>query len=227
MPMKTEAVIFDLDNTLINRKLAFRAYSEHFIDRFASVRDARQKEEFVEFMRVSDRDGYRDKREMALECLASFPLKNPETTAEELLDHWFAEFYNYTVLMDGTLDVLERLKRKDIKLGLITNGSPHAQHAKIDKAQIREYFDVVIVSGEAGFHKPDKRLFELALSRLEAKPENSWYVGDHPRNDVFGATSAGLKAVWLRGFMDWHRDLDEPEHRIDSLDEIIALIDKA
>ncbi|WP_236575330.1 MULTISPECIES: HAD family hydrolase [Paenibacillus] len=225
MPMKTEAVIFDLDNTLINRKLAFRAYSEHFIDRFVTARDARQKEEFIEFMRVSDRDGYRDKREMVQECLAALPMKNPDMTVEELLNHWFAEFYGYTVLMDGTLDVLDRLKQKHIKLGLITNGSPHAQNSKIDKAQIRDYFDTVIVSGEAGFHKPDKRIFELALSRLEAKPENSWYVGDHPRNDIFGAASAGLNAVWLQGFMEWHSDLDEPKHRIGSLDEIIALID--
>jgi len=224
--MKTEAVIFDLDNTLINRKLAFRSYSEHFIERFVSARDARQKEEFIEFMRVSDRDGYRDKREMYQECLAAFSMKNPDTTVEEMLNHWFAEFYNYTVLMDGTLDVLDRLKRKNVKLGLITNGSPHAQHSKIDKAQIRDYFDAVIVSGEAGFHKPDKRIFELALSRLDAKAEHSWYVGDHPRNDIFGATSAGLNAIWLKGFMDWHSDLDEPEHQIDSLDEIIALIEK-
>ncbi|UNK20309.1 HAD family hydrolase [Paenibacillus sp. N3/727] len=224
--MTVEAVIFDLDNTLVNRKHAFMKYSEWFIDQFVIITDILHKNEVLEYIRVADRDGYRKKHELYEELLTTLPMKNSEITVKDLLEPWFSEFYKHTVLMDGAFEILDYLKQMDIKLGLITNGSVHTQNSKIDQVMLRSYFDTIIVSDEVKLKKPDKRIFELALERLNVNPRESWYVGDHPINDIQGAVDAGLNAIWLKGFMDWGENIEEPKYIIDHLNVIKEVLEE-
>ena len=57
-----------------------------------------------------------------------------------------------------------------------------------------------------GVKKPDRRIFEAVLEALDTHAADAVYVGDHPVNDVQGATEAGLTAIWLRGWQDWPAD---------------------
>src|SRR4051794_32296509 len=90
---------------------------------------------------------------------------------------------------------------------------------------LERYFDVVIVSGEAGVAKPDRRVFELALRKLGGEPSTAWYVGDNIVNDVGGAQSAGWTAVWVnrlgRTRLPEHA---EPHHEITSLTELLTIL---
>ena len=139
--MTIEAIIFDLDNTLVNRKNAFKKYSERFINKFVSITGNKQISEIIDYIELADRDGgYRKKRELYDELLTTLEMKNSEVTVDELLDFWFSEFYKCTVLMDGTIEILETLKLKQIKLGLITNGSVHSQNSKIDEVTKNRLF---------------------------------------------------------------------------------------
>ena len=54
------------------------------------------------------------------------------------------------------------------------------------------FFDYVVTSEEAGADKPDKRPFEVALEKLQLKPENIWMIGDNPRSDMVGAGEMGM-----------------------------------
>ncbi len=224
--MILEAVIFDLDNTLINRKLAFSKYTELLIEEFIVHQSELHKDTIMEHIRLADRDGYRKRHELFEEILQNYEMKHSDISIEILLDHWFSEFFKCTALMDGALEVLEYLKYNDIKLGLITNGSVHSQNSKIDQAKIRTYFDAILVSEEVQIMKPDKRIFELALEILTVSSNSSWYVGDHPINDVQGALDAGLNAIWLSGFMAWEDHLAKPQYAIDSLHEIKEILAK-
>lgn len=192
-----EAVLFDLDNTLVNRKRAFEQFSRKFIDRFAAAHNPEHRLRLVEQLRAADRNGYREKRELYEEMMRTLPMRAEGTTAEDLLAYWFAEFPSCTVAMDGAELVLRELKSRGVRIGCVTNGSARTQYAKLDQVQFRGYFDAVIVSEEAGVKKPDRRIYEMALSRLQARPENCWFVGDHPEKDAQGAAAAGLRPVLL------------------------------
>ena len=87
----------------------------------------------IEYMRIADQDGYRHKRELYEQFMQELPMKHPETTIDDLLHFWFAEFFKSTVLMQGAREVLTTFKQQGIKLGLITNGSVHSQNSKLDK----------------------------------------------------------------------------------------------
>lgn len=222
MPIK--AIIFDLDNTLVNRKRAFKKYTEEFIDEFVIITESTNRDEIIEYIRIADRDGYRKKHELYEDLMKNLKMKN-DVTIEGLLGYWFSEFHKSTELMDGAIDILEELKNKQIKLGLITNGSTKSQNLKIDQVRIRGYFDNIIVSDEVQIKKPDKRIFELATEKLGVEPGCCLYVGDHPVNDVKGAIDAGLRAVWFKGFMDWDETIEKPKNIIKELRELMDIFE--
>lgn len=222
--IKTRAIIFDLDNTLVNRQAAFRAYSEQFIKQFVSIADEAERANMLELMRIADRDGYRHKRELYGELREQFNIDS-NIAVDELLQFWFQQFSSHTVLMDGAVELLTALKDRGIKLGLITNGSVISQYAKIDRVGLRSYFDTIIVSDEVGCKKPDKKIFELAVTQLDVEPRACIFVGDHPINDVHGAREAGLQPVWLQGFRAWEQQLTPAPHTITSLAQVLQLLD--
>lgn len=99
--MAIEAIIFDLDNTLIHRKQVFAAYTEYFVKQFIVAEGLEKREAVIERIRLADQEGYRDKRELYTELHADLELKNPDTTVQEMLGFWCGEFHKFTVLMDG------------------------------------------------------------------------------------------------------------------------------
>ncbi|MBR3738324.1 MAG: HAD-IA family hydrolase [Eubacterium sp.] len=88
--------------------------------------------------------------------------------------------------------------------GAVTNGPSYLQNHKMDTSGLREFCDIVVVSGDVGVHKPDPELFRYTAKLLSLKPEECIYVGDHPINDIKGALDAGMKAIrmnfgWFKG----------------------------
>ena len=69
----------------------------------------------------------------------------------------------------------------------------------MDNSGLLEYLDILIVSGDYDFAKPQPEIFIYTAEKLGLKPSECIYVGDHPVNDIEGALSAGMKAVR----MDW------------------------
>jgi putative hydrolase of the HAD superfamily len=223
--MGIDAVLFDLDNTLVNRKLAFSQYTDQFIDTYLVETEPDERNRIFEYIREADRDGYRSKKELYMELLKELNWKR-ETSLDELLNHWFAEFFKCTVLMDGAVEVLEHMQKNGMKLGLITNGSTHAQHAKINQVGLWDHFNVIIVSDDVQIKKPDRRVFDMALQQLDVKPERSIFIGDHPTNDIEGARKAGMNVVWFQGFREWDKSIEKPNYVITHLKELENIIGK-
>jgi putative hydrolase of the HAD superfamily len=100
-------------------------------------------------------------------------------------------------LYDEAADVLGEVRRRGIRTAIITNGPSELQRAKLDTVGLSDAFDAVIVSGELGVEKPRPEIFTAALDALRVEPGHALHIGDNPRADVAGATSAGLTAVWV------------------------------
>ena len=85
-----------------------------------------------------------------------------------------------------------------MRLGLITNGSVRMQSRKLECLALRPLFDTILISEAEGVHKPDRRIFDRALERLNTDPARAVFVGDDPDVDVAGARAAGMHAIWRR-----------------------------
>ena len=84
----------------------------------------------------------------------------------------------------------------DYSLGLISNTDrTGAEYAR--KTDLNKYFDCIVLSYEAGYAKPNRRIYEMAVEELGVKPAECWMVGDSVTADVEGAHKAGLNALLL------------------------------
>ncbi len=127
-------------------------------------------------------------------------------------------------LYEESAEVLRTLRTKGIRLALITNGPSALQRAKLRATGIEGAFDVVIVSGEHGVHKPDPAIFAMALAGLGVSAEEALHVGDNLVTDIDGARGAGLLPVWIdRGGGAVEPD-DRPSTAVAGLRELYPLV---
>lgn len=94
-----------------------------------------------------------------------------------------------------TMQILIYLKNKGYKLGVISNGITKKQWEKLVRLDIHDFFEEVITSGEVGFEKPQKEIFEESLNRMECNAEHSIMIGNKIEIDIIGAVHAGMSAV--------------------------------
>jgi len=104
-----------------------------------------------------------------------------------------------TNLFPHAHETLEYLQSK-YKLHLISNGFKEASTLKIGNTNIGRYFDQVIISEVVGINKPDKAIFEHALSVANAKKHESIMIGDSLEADVYGALNFGMDAIYFNPF---------------------------
>ena len=124
-----------------------------------------------------------------------------------------------------TMQALEEIQGS-YRLALLSNADdgfllPNLQLLDID-------FDVVLSSEMARSYKPQPELFREMLHRLSLEPGETVYVGDRHYEDVHGASSVGMNAVWIdRNDRGLREDLPPPAHRVASLLELPALIENS
>jgi len=80
-------------------------------------------------------------------------------------------------------------------LAIITDAQSTYARSELHKVGLLGYFDPIIVSGDHGYRKPDRRLFQLALDGMATAAENALYVGNDMYRDIYGAQEAGLTTV--------------------------------
>lgn len=110
-------------------------------------------------------------------------------------------------MSDITVSILELAKKNNVKLGVITNGPSEHQWAKVDALGVEKWIprENIIVSGDVGINKPDKRIFEVIQEKLQLGVESLYYIGDSLENDIVGANNAGWKSIWINRYNKEYR----------------------
>lgn len=121
------------------------------------------------------------------------PDNHPEIA--KLLCHTYAK---YISPINGTHKLLESLS-KNYKLALITNGPMDMQNATIDALDIRNFFEIILISGDprVGYRKPNPLIFQLALEMTQTQSEDALMVGDNLKTDIFGSQNLGLHTLFV------------------------------
>jgi putative hydrolase of the HAD superfamily len=95
------------------------------------------------------------------------------------------------------IDTLRWLRARGCRLALLTNGAAHAQRAKIERFALAGFFEHILIEGELGFGKPDRRVYETALDRLDVEPPDVCMIGDNLEWDVAAPQRLGICGVWV------------------------------
>jgi putative hydrolase of the HAD superfamily len=133
-------------------------------------------------------------KRLCLEVGHSMSVSQIQATATATISAWD----NHMYLDPDCLPVLDALKRNK-KLALITNfDHPPYIELALQKHGLKTYFSEVIISSLVGLNKPDPEIFQLALRKTGFKASDVVHVGDSLEDDVKGAKSAGIRAVFIQ-----------------------------
>ena len=186
-------IFFDLGSTLIDET---EVYAHRFCETVggSSIGVSEFQETAVHFWRQG-LDGY--PQAAAFYGLSKAP--------------WRSE---YECLFGGCASVLETLKARGYRLGVIANQVPGTAE-RLKAWGILQYFDMIAPSAELGMAKPDPAIFLWALNKAGCKPENAVMIGDRIDNDVLPAQALGMKAVrMLTGPAAVYRPADDPSDAV-------------
>tara|TARA_B100001287_G_scaffold129930_1_gene109458 strand:- start:785 stop:1474 length:690 start_codon:yes stop_codon:yes gene_type:complete len=132
----------------------------------------------------------------------SLNIEIPHKLINILSDEYIQFLTTFNYLIDGTLEILNYL-HPNYKLHIITNGFQEVQTGKLEKSGISKFFDTVTNSEMVGVKKPNRKIFDFALSIANAEIENSIMIGDNIEADILGAKDIGMDTIYF----NYHRSI--------------------
>lgn len=113
-------------------------------------------------------------------------------------------------LFDGAREMLTALHKADAGVYLLSNAQACFTLPELELLELLPLFDGVIISSEVGVKKPQKKIFDIALDRFSLCADECVYVGNDMRDDVLGATRAGLKTAYIHTEQSGSYDIEMP-----------------
>jgi HAD superfamily hydrolase (TIGR01549 family) len=232
--MKTmyKAVIFDLDDTLLNfssceTESMKRTCNDHnlFIDdavewnlfwRNFSNHNYRHWTNFInggELKTIGDvlRYSFRD-------CL-----NLEELFHSNLSDTYWDYFCNSCFFEEGAEQILSIFKDK-FPLGLITNGISESQRKRLRAGNIDKLFTSIVIADEVGIRKPQKEIFEIALNDFKLSNKEVLFVGDSLQSDYQGAVNSGIDFCFYNRQNIAVSNHIKPKYRIKHLLDLVDVV---
>ena len=204
MKKNIKAVLFDVDDTLFDRKLAQKKVCNLIVEQlprvFKALKMARIQEAFLKSDQIStdmfnsgaSSEGLRDKRSRLFLQLLGIK----EEYAAMVTELYVRDYPLMNSPIDGAIPVVKKLSRK-FTVGVVSNGFPDVQFRKLETMGLNDLFSCIVLSEVIGIRKPDPTIFQKAASLIQIKPTECLYVGDSYAYDVIGAKNAGMQACWL------------------------------
>jgi len=190
----TPCVLFDLDETLLDRASSLRAFVQWQVD--GMLRDQiTNPAQFIQRFIQLDNGGKTWKDEVYSRLIEEFSIKHWAVT--DLLQTYELCFCAFCVAREGIQSALEYLETCGIRMAIVTNGKSPFQERNARSLPEYRYFDAIVVSEAVGIRKPDLEIFQLACKTLSADIAESVFVGDNPIADIQGAKQAGMKTIYV------------------------------
>jgi HAD superfamily hydrolase (TIGR01509 family) len=208
MPIK--AIFFDFWGTLVENGVRSPSKEVKFILR---LRDMDFSEFILKFEQAFMTSKFESLQAGFENVLNEFNLRVPGFVVEKLIGMWNKNSILASTY-DETIEALKELK-KDYKLVLISNTDAFSITNVLDKFDLRQYFDEILLSCDTGKLKSDPDLIAETLKKLKVKKTEAVMVGDSVESDMKAAESAGIKGILVD-----RRGTREYENKIATLNEL-------
>lgn len=119
-----------------------------------------------------------------------------EVDGLKIMTEYRSYFSKAHQLLPGVENTLKLASNLGYQLTILSNGEQLIQNQRLELAGIKDYFSLIVTSQEAGFSKPDKRIFDYFFARTKIPPEKTIFFGDGLQSDILGADKYGFDSIW-------------------------------
>lgn len=221
-----KAVVFDLDNTLVDFMamksqavnaaiLAMRDAGFQLNEGEIRLRiDAIYKEKGIEFQLVFDELLYQEFSKIDYKILSAGVIAYRRAREAALVTYPHV-----------TMTLIELMKMR-LKLGIVSDAPTKEAWLRLTYLNLHHIFDAVVTFDDTGERKPNPGPFRKVLDRLGVQPEESLMVGDWAERDVVGAKQVGMKTVFARYGNTFGTQVSHADYDIDDITEVVGIIRK-
>ena len=220
------AVIFDLDNTLVDfmamKRRAVEAAAWAMVDCGLAMT-----------LQEAEQGVFRAYEELGIEH-------------QQVFDHFLTSelgYIDYKILAAGivayrkareaalqpyphVVETITALMRRGLKLALLSDAPRREAWLRLCQVSLHHHFETVIAYEDTGYHKPSPEPFRRVLKDLGVAPGEAIMVGDWPERDMAGAKSEGLWTAWARYGTTSSAEKTEADHELHDVRELIRVIDR-
>jgi len=218
--MKLKALLFDLDGTLIEFKFRVIELKKELFDKLNDnnviIEKRFQKESIQNICEEAQR---------IMKNNANKECDRITSDMKEIIEKYEIEGLKQSAIKKDVFYVFNWLKKKEIKLALVTNNGRKSAEYAVNRFELIEYFDVIITRDEVNKWKPHPEPIQKAINQLKIESSEGIFIGDS-KMDIQSSKSAGVKVASIPTGIHSKQQLDEedPDYLIYSLLEIITIV---
>jgi putative hydrolase of the HAD superfamily len=219
-----KAVIFDLDNTLVDfmlmkkqaidaainamRDAGFKLSTDEIHQRIDQIYDERG----IEFQNVFDELLYREFSKIDYKILSAGVIAYRRAREAALVP------YPHVTM------TLINLTKMQLKLGVVSDAPGKEAWLRLCYLNFHHLFDAVVTFDDTGMRKPNPEPFRKVLEMLQIEPAEALMVGDWAERDVLGASQVGMKTVFARYGNTFGTEVSNADYDIDDITQIIDIV---
>ena len=221
-----KAVIFDIDNTLMDFMRMKRAAVDAAVDAMIDAGIQVPKDKMVEkIFDVYWKEGIEDQNIFDKVLLKEFGHVDYKVLAAGILGYRRAK-EGTMVLYPHVKMTLTELLRRGIKMGVISDAPRLPVWLRIVALGLHHYFDHVITFDDTGERKPSPGPFRKALEVLKVSPEETFMVGDWAERDIKGAKALGLHTAWAKYGDEFHTQESGADFELTDILQILEIVQR-
>ena len=221
-----KAVIFDLDNTLLDfMKMKDYAVKAAIAGMIEAGLDIDPDESYKTIIGIYEKEGWENQQVFNDFLNKTIGEVNNKYLAAGIVAYRRAREANL-LLYPNVNHTLVELIKMSVKLAVISDAPSREAWMRIYYLNLHHHFDVVLTFDDTNARKPSPIPFEMALSQLNIDPKEALMVGDWPERDVVGANNLGIRTIFARygdafGTVDSGADWD-----INDVYEIVGIVNE-
>ena len=224
VPIK--GVIFDLDNTLLDfmkmKEVAVKSAIKGMIEAGLEIDEQKSYKEIVS---IYEEFGWENQKVFDVFLNKSIGYVDNKFLAAGIVAYRRAREANL-LAYPNVNRTLVNLTKLGIKLAVVSDAPSREAWMRIYYLNLYHFFDAVITFDDSGERKPSSKPFEMALNKLQLKPEDSLMIGDWPERDVVGAKQIGMRTAFAVYGDTFGTNISGADWDIRDVSEIISIIKK-
>lgn len=218
-----KAILFDLDNTLIDFTAMKRASCEAAVSAMvgAGLPLAKNKA-FEELYALYGVHGIEDSK-IFQKFLKKFLGKVDYRILGKGISAYRKAQVGFLEPYPGVRSTLVKLKEKGLALGIVTDAPRLKAWVRLSEMNLEDFFDVVLTLGDTKKLKPHKQPFQKAAKDLKLSPAEILFVGDNPARDIVGAKSAGMKTALAKYGQVFQNSKEKADFELNKFSDILKI----